>query len=94
MKKKLAKEYTIDRKNNKKCNCRQTSECPLKGNCATSTVVYQATVKKNSETKTYVGSTEGIFKKKILKPLSRFQQHTPKKFNNTGRLYLDTKTEG
>ena len=34
---------------------------PIKGNCVVSTVVYQATVSKETETKKYLGSTEGHY---------------------------------
>ena len=37
-------DNTID---NKSCNCRQKNTCPLNGNCLQSSVIYQATVKRN-----------------------------------------------
>ena len=53
------------------CNCRQTNTCPLNGNCLQSSIIYQATVKRNDNnaTETYIGLTENDFK-------TRFRNHT------------------
>lgn len=50
----------------KKCNCRITAECPLSGECQTSSVIYQATVTETKDKKqqTYIGLTETTFKKR------------------------------
>ena len=52
------------------CNCRGKNHCPLKNNCLTSSVVYNANVTTESDTigKNYVGLTEGPFKQ-------RYTQH-------------------
>ena len=49
-----------------KCNCRKKNECPLKNNCLTSSVVYNANVTTENDTtgKIYIGLTEGTFKKR------------------------------
>ena len=39
----------------KECNCRNKDQCPLEGKCLTSNVVYQATVKTETSTDSYVG---------------------------------------
>ena len=46
------------------CNCRKKNDCPLKNNCLTSSVVYNANVTTESDTigKNYIGLTEGTFK--------------------------------
>lgn len=68
-------KHTIDSTdntvNNKSCNCRQTNTCPLNGNCLQSSIIYQATVKRNDNnaTETYIGLTENDFK-------TRFRNHT------------------
>ena len=49
----------------KTCNCRKTTECPLQGNCQQQTVVYKATIKTPTCTKTYIGSTENSFKQRF-----------------------------
>ena len=53
-------------KRDETCNCRGEAKkaCPLQGKCQTSTVVYKATVTTNTDTKIYIGSTEGTFKKR------------------------------
>ena len=46
------------------CNCREKNDCPLKNNCLTQSVAYNANVTKESDTtgKNYIGLTEGTFK--------------------------------
>ena len=47
----------------KECNCRKgVSECPLNGDCRAQAVVYKAELKVGSETKNYIGLTNGEFK--------------------------------
>ena len=52
------------------CNCRKKDDCPLKNNCLTSSVVYNANVTTENDTtgKNYIGLTEGTFKQ-------RYTQH-------------------
>ena len=44
------------------CNCRKKEECPLNRECLTKEIVYQATVKSQESTETYVGLTSNEFK--------------------------------
>ena len=48
------------------CNCRKKDDCPLKNNCLTSSVVYNANVTTESGTigKNYIALTEGTFKQR------------------------------
>ena len=52
------------------CNCRKKNDCPLKNNCLTQSIVYNANVTTESDTtgKNYIGLTEGTFKQ-------RYTQH-------------------
>ena len=52
------------------CNCRKKNDCPLKNNCLTSSVVYNANETTESDPigKNYIGLTEGTFKQ-------RYTQH-------------------
>ena len=56
---------------NKTCNCRQKSTCPLNGNCLQSSIIYQATIKRkdNNTSETYIGLTANDFK-------TRYRNHT------------------
>ena len=47
-----------------KCNYRKKNNCPLKHNCLTSSVVYNANVTTENDTtrENYIGLTEGTFK--------------------------------
>ena len=47
------------------CNCRNSDDCPLDGQCLTKTLVYQATVHTdNGASKTYTGLTDLTFKER------------------------------
>ena len=54
----------------KNCNCRKKKDCPLKNNCLTSSVIYNANVTTESDAAgmNYIGLTEGTFKQ-------RYTQH-------------------
>ena len=51
------------------CNCRDKQQCPLKGKCCATTVVYKAELDLGQTKKTYIGCTEGEFK-------TRFNGHS------------------
>ena len=66
------------------CNCRDKSTCPLPNACLSSSVIYQATVmtkEPNATKQTYVGLTEGSFKKRYYNHRSSF--HNPSKRTST-----------
>ena len=66
--KRLETSKTPPTENNR--NCRKKNHCPLKNNCLTSSVVYNANVTTENDTtgKNYIGLTEGTFKQ-------RYTQH-------------------
>ena len=49
------------------CNCRKNNACPVEGHCLDKGVIYEATVKSETETKKYVGLTEGTFKRRAVR---------------------------
>ena len=51
------------------CNCRVKTECPLRGKCCTKTVIYRADINVGENRKNYIGCTEGEFK-------TRYNGHT------------------
>ena len=58
---------TVMKKNNREretrlCNCRRPEDCPLNVECLVGPVVCEATVKTDTNTKKYIGSTGGTFK--------------------------------
>ena len=56
-------------KEEKSCNCRVKSSCPLDGSCRKACIVYKATVTSGTSTKFYYGASEGDFKQ-------RYYNHT------------------
>ena len=78
------------------CNCRNSAKakCPLQGKCLTTSVVYKATVTTSNDTKIYIGSTEGTFKKRHYGHKSDFK-HESKRHNTTLSHYIwDCKDRG
>jgi len=65
--------------NNRMCNCRNAANCPLRGECLSSSVLYQAIVKANDTEESYVGLTANSFK-------SRFSGHKHS-FNNRDKKH-------
>ena len=50
----------------KACNCRKKTECPLKGKeCRRENVIYEAKIKTNNQTKSYIGLSSNEIKKRI-----------------------------
>ena len=49
--------------NNKFCNCKSKTNCPVNGECFTKGVIYIATVMHNNKENIYIGSTGRQFKK-------------------------------
>ena len=47
------------------CNCRKKETCPIEGKCLEEGIIYEATIKSNSDEKKYVGLTEGSFKRRL-----------------------------
>jgi hypothetical protein len=47
------------------CNCRSKASCPLDGECLATSIIYKADISTDNEAFTYVGMTEGTFKKRF-----------------------------
>ena len=65
-----------ENEDDKKCICRKSAECPMNGNCAEKSVVYQAKVvhhKSKLPDKFYYGSTSRQFKKRYYGHVQSFK---------------------
>lgn len=69
----------------RRCNCRQPADCPLRGQCQDSGVVYQATVSTpNASTPAvYIGSTDTTFKERFANHKMSFRHE---KYSNRTEL--------
>ena len=76
------------------CNCRKVDECPLKGNCLQSAIIYQATVSVESETKHYIGQTEQTFKKRYPKHKEALEKEHPKKSTSLSAYVWELRNKG
>lgn len=72
-KKKIKNNEKSENNEEKKCNFNGNTTCPLDGNCLQSDVIYQATVKTQSDTQTYVGLTQKSFKNRFTKHTNSFR---------------------
>ena len=60
------------------CNYRKNNACPVEGHCFDKGVIYEATVKSETETKKYVGLTEGTFKRRLYGHRQSFNNNSLK----------------
>ena len=72
------------------CNCRNPMQCPVKGNCLQSSVLYEArvTTTDSKQTRTYIGVTGDNFKTRYQKPLQI--PHATTESTKTRPNYLNT----
>ena len=56
------------------CNCRVKTECPLRGRCRESSMVYRAVVETDNTTASYVGLTDNQFKVRLANHKQSFQK--------------------
>lgn len=55
------------------CNCRVKKDCPMNGECLESKIIYQATVKTESSSSTYIGLSEPPFKSRYSNHMTSFR---------------------
>ena len=60
----------------KSCNCRNSDQCPLDGNCLEKCLVYKAVVKTEKSTKSYIGCCETVFKTRYSNHKLSFSKKT------------------
>ena len=75
------------------CNCRgaRKDECPLEGNCLKSGVIYEAQVTAGGDTYSYVGLTEGPFKKRFTAHKSSFRRPAARKATELSKKIWELK---
>ena len=62
------------------CNCRNKSECPIRGECLSTSIIYEATVEAdNNSKKTYIGLSGGKFKDRYYNHKKSFSHKKYKK---------------
>ena len=72
--KKKLQECIMENENSssKLCNCRKKDQCPLRGKCLEKNVIYQAEVKCDKQTETYVGLASTDFKARFRNHINSF----------------------
>ena len=61
---KVMQAHKPGEKNKALCNCRIKTACPVKNQCLTKNVIYEAVVNSKEGTKSYAGSTGRTFKER------------------------------
>ena len=80
----------------RRCNCRKPEQCPLKGKCLTSKILYKATVVTDdtSAQKVYIGSTETPFKHRYANHLMSFRHEKHGNRTELSKYIWSLKREG
>ena len=78
----------------KQCNCREKTACPLQNKCLTECVVYKAQVTSGNETSTYIGLTEGTFKKRFTGHKSTFSNEKLRLSSELSKKIWSLKDDG
>ena len=60
----------------KTCNCRNKTECPLQGKCRSTNTIYKATVSTDNSSESYIGATENEFKTRLANHKQSFKKET------------------
>ena len=76
--------------NNKTCNCRQKSDCPLNQNCFSECLVYNAAVN-TSATKSYYETCEKSFKERYNNHTSWFRNKSCQKITELSNYVSELK---
>ena len=79
----------------RKCNCRNSDECPMSGDCLARAIVYQATVTTaNGKKETYVGITENTFKTRHANHKTTFKYRDKRYTTELSNHIWDLKDKG
>ena len=72
----LNKEEDNSGNDDKTCNCRDQTACPVGNNCLKNNVVYKATIQYEDKEQNYIGMTENTFKIHATQGLLQTQHKT------------------
>eukprot|EP00117_Sycon_ciliatum_P039086 scpid74146/ scgid28938/ len=76
----------------KACNCRIKESCPLRGECQTKEIVYEATAESTS--KIYIGLSETPFKARHANHLTSMRHEKYKNSTELAKHVWELKSEG
>ena len=76
------------------CNCRVKANCPLRGECLATAVVYKAQVTSGAEIKSYIGISGGPFKQRFNNHTKSFKHENYEKETELSKYVWDLKRRG
>ena len=77
--------------NSELCNCIDKNECPLENKCLVENTIYKCTVTTSKETKIYMGTAEGNFKKRFYNHKKSFKNKKYSNHTTLSKYIWDTK---
>ena len=84
----------VSSQENRTCNCRKgPTTCPLKGKCLMQSIVYQADVKEDTRTSTYIGLASNTFKERFTNHQSSFKHQNQKESTALSKHIWDLKEQ-
>ena len=90
----LNKEKDNSGNDDKTCNCRDQTACPVGNNCLKNNVVYKATVQYEDKEQNYIGMTENTFKTRYTLHKASFKHSTKRKQTELSNLIWTLKDNG
>ena len=89
------KKLSFNQKQQKPCNCRKKTDCPVQGDCRKTSVVYQCDVTTpNTPKKTYIGLTERELKARINEHNSTFKNKSQQNSTTLSTYIWELKENG
>ena len=90
----LNKEEDNSGNDDKTCNCRDKTACPVGNNCLKNNVVYKATVQYEDKEQNYICMTENTFKIRYTLHKASFKHSTKRKQTELSNLIWTLKDNG
>ena len=90
----MNKEEDNSGNDDKTCNCRDQTACPVGNNCLKNNVVYKATVQYEDKEQNYIGMTENTFKTRYTLHKASFKHSTKRKQTELSNLIWTLKDNG
>ena len=90
----LNKEEDNSGNDDKTCNCRDQTACPVGNNCLKNNVLYKATVQYEDKEQNYIGMTENTFKTRYTLHKASFKHSTKRKQTELSNLIWTLKGNG
>ena len=76
------------------CNCRNSANCPLHGECREKAVIYKASITSDGSSKHYIGCTETQFKTRYCNHTHSFKYREKRNATELSKAFWNAKDSG